>query len=102
MSALRHLPARWDHALLICGKCARRAGHPGLAKRLRKTVGLKKGRKASVGVIEIACQDICPKRAIVAIDTRRPDQWLLLSGDSSVPALAVVLGLRRGDVSAAD
>lgn len=108
MTMIRRLPASWDHALLICGKCARRAGKPGLAKRLRKAAGLKKGRKAPVGVVEIGCQDICPKRAIVAIDTRRPGEWLLLPADQSVPALAAALGLesdsalnrRRGRVRA--
>jgi hypothetical protein len=95
MSAIRHLPARWDHALLICGKCARRAGRPGLAKKLRKFAGLGKGRKADVGVLEMGCQDICPKRAVLVIDTRRPDQWLMIPANQSLSTIARGCGLDR-------
>ncbi len=84
MSA-KPIKADWSHAILVCRKCSKRQkggfgpdGRTRLAKRLRKLFNAKKGRKSPVGVIEVGCLDICPKHAVVVIDSRHPDQWALV------------------------
>ncbi len=57
--------SNWGSAVLICKKCTKKVdggfgdkGRTGLAKLLKKEIG--KGRKASLGVIEVKCLGICP------------------------------------------
>lgn len=93
--------ADWQSAVLICAKCSKRidggfgqGGGERLAKALRRFVGGKaKGRKARAGIVEIGCQKICPKGAVVVIDGRRPGEWLLVRKGSAVDAVAERLGL---------
>ena len=54
--------SNWQNAVLVCRKCSRKIdggfgpdGRKPLAKALRKHLGLKKGRKAPVGIIEVGC-----------------------------------------------
>ena len=67
--------AEWERAILVCGKCSSKIdggfgakGRTPLAKSLRKELGLGKGRRARMGVAEIKCLGVCPKRAVVAVD----------------------------------
>lgn len=82
---MRHVRSDWAGAVLVCGKCSRKIdggfgkkGHTPLAKALRRALGLKPGRKAALGVVETGCLKICPKRAVVAVDTRRPGEWMIV------------------------
>ena len=84
----------WQGAILVCGKCSKKAGvRPRLAKALRKAVGGGKGRRAHLGVVETSCLGVCPKRAVVVIDTARPGDWRIVPPD--VPATDVLTWLRR-------
>ena len=60
-----HVAANWGGTVLVCGKCSGKVGggfgkdrRTPLAKALRKLLGLKKGRKAALGVVETPCLGI--------------------------------------------
>ena len=83
--------ANWSHAVLVCKKCSKKLTRKDLgfgpddkplAKALRAELGAGKTRKAKVGVIEVPCLDICPKRGVVVIDSRRPEEWRIVSPDA--------------------
>jgi predicted metal-binding protein len=89
------ISANWSHAILVCKKCQKRAkakfgaeGDPSLAKALKRRLPGGKGRKARLGVIEVPCLDICPKKAVVLIDTRHPDVWRIVRDDADIDRLA--------------
>lgn len=91
--------ARWNGALLVCGKCSKklkggfgRKGKQSLAKALRDEPGLGRGRKAEIGVVETRCLGVCPLGAVVVVDTRRPHSWRIVAEGADVEALAA--GLR--------
>ena len=58
-------------------------------------MGWGKGRKAAAGVVETRCLGVCPRNAVTLIDTRAPDEWLI------VPAGAE-LGMVRRRIGRAD
>src|SRR3546814_16519030 len=74
----RTMPAGWQDVILVCRKCSKRqgggcgpqGGKP-LAKALRKHLGVKKGRKASVGIVEVGCLGVCPKDAVTLVKIGR-------------------------------
>lgn len=87
--------ANWSHAVLVCRKCSKKLEKKGrgfgpddkpFGKALRAELGAGKGRKSPVGVIEVPCLDICPKGAVVAIDSRRPEEWRIVSPDAPFEA----------------
>lgn len=92
----------WGRAVLLCGKCSRKIdggfgadGDRPLAKALRRWLGIGKGRKASIGIVETKCLGICPKRAIVMIDAAHPEQWWIVAAGTPIDEVAVMLGLAR-------
>jgi predicted metal-binding protein len=92
--------SNWSHAVLVCKKCSRKSrrkdggfgpdGKP-LAKALKRKLGTKKGRKAPLGIIEVPCLDICPKRGVVMVDTRRPGEWRIVAPGADIDDLAQVI-----------
>ncbi len=96
---IRSISSRWHNAILVCGKCSKRAGggfgakgRTSLAKLLRQAGLAGKGRKAARGVVETRCLKICPKQAVVAIDTRAPERWLVVPVGTGAEALAAEFG----------
>jgi len=94
----RLIRANWAGAILVCGKCSKKVGggfgpkgKTSLVKALRKADGLGKGRKARVGVIETRCLGICPKNAVMLVDTRHPDRWLAVPAGADVADVAAGL-----------
>ena len=90
--------ARWEGAILVCGKCQKRLGggfgakgRQSLTKALRDEPGFGKGRKAAVGVVETRCLGICPRGAVTLVDTRAPGRWRLVGAGEDVGALAASL-----------
>ncbi|NTS64084.1 (2Fe-2S) ferredoxin domain-containing protein [Sphingomonas sp. HHU CXW] len=93
-----HVRARWSGAVLVCGKCSKKLGggfgdkgRTPLAKALRQEPGFGKGRKASVGVVETKCLGICPRKAVVVVDTQAPDRWRIVPEGADVALLGDVL-----------
>lgn len=87
--------------LLACGKCSRKLGggfgadgHRSLARALRDASGGGRKRKAPLGVIEVKCLGICPKRAAVLIDTAHPDRWHLVQPGRDAGELLAEMGYR--------
>lgn len=96
----RTAKARWSGVVLVCRKCSKKLdggfgpdGRTPLAKALRKHLGIGKGPKAGVGIVEVSCLDLCPKRGVTVVDTRRPDRWLVVRPGDDLDALAETLGL---------
>lgn len=90
--------SNWERALLVCGKCSGKVdggfgakGRTPLAKALRKELGLGKGRRARIGVAEVKCLGLCPKRAVVAIDTADPRRWHVIPAGTEVGEVARTL-----------
>lgn len=90
----------WSRTLLVCGKCSKKLdggfgpkGRESLAKALRRNLGLKKGRKAAIGVVEVKCLGICPKRAVTVIDGADPHTWKLVAEGADLDVVAETLGL---------
>jgi len=89
-----HVRANWSGAVLVCGKCSKKlgggfgdTGKRSLAKALRDEPGFGKNRKSGIGVVEIECLGVCPKRAVVVVDTRAPDRWRLVPAGVDVTRL---------------
>ena len=90
----------WAQTVLVCAKCSKKMGggfgpkgKTSLAKALRKQVGAKKGRKSPVGIVEVKCLGVCPKRAVTVIGGARPREWVLVPEGADVGAVAEELGL---------
>ncbi|MFW2830290.1 hypothetical protein [Sphingomonas sp. ID0503] len=97
MKAVR---ADWQSAILVCRKCSKKVGGGygeggglSLAKLLKKAMGLGRKRKSRIGVVEVGCLDICPKRAVTVVDTRRPGAWIVLETGLSAGEVAERLSL---------
>jgi predicted metal-binding protein len=95
---IRVLASRWQGSVLVCGKCSKKLGggfgekgRTPLAKMLRAVLGLKKGRKAERGVVEVKCLGICPKNAVVMLDGARPDRWLLVPAGADASEVVATL-----------
>jgi predicted metal-binding protein len=92
--------ARWERTILVCGKCSKRADggfgekrRTPLAKALRKFLGVKRSRKATIGIIETKCLGACPRGAVTVVDAGSPGEWLLVREGSAIDEVAAALGL---------
>jgi predicted metal-binding protein len=97
-----HVCAEWSGAILVCGKCSKKLGggfgpkgRTPLGKALRKLLGLKRSRKAPLGVVEVGCLKICPKGAVTLVDTAAPGRWRLVPAGTPVEVVARDLGLAQ-------
>ena len=101
---LKHrVHSNWDHTVLVCAKCSKKLGggfgpkgKQSLAKALRKHLGLKKGRKAEAGIVEVKCMGVCPRGAVTVVDAGGPREWLLVPKGADLDSVAEELGLSRG------
>ncbi len=108
---IRPVASSWEGALLVCGKCSRKLDggfgpkrRTPLAKALRRWLGLGKGRKARLGIVETRCLGVCPRGAVCVVDTRRLRSWQIVEAAEDVADVAARLGLdgdRGGDRQAA-
>jgi predicted metal-binding protein len=97
--ALKRIRSDWQGAILVCGKCSRKIdggfgkkGRTSLAKALRKMLGAGKSRKDALGVVETKCLGICPKRAVIVVDSRRPGEWLSIAEGAELGEVAARIG----------
>ncbi|MDE8650859.1 (2Fe-2S) ferredoxin domain-containing protein [Novosphingobium album (ex Liu et al. 2023)] len=97
---MKRVPAQWSSVTLVCRKCSKRCGggfgkngRTSLAKALLKRGNGKKGRKASIGVVEVDCLKVCPKNAVVAIDGAHPQEWVVVPKGTDISLVARRLGI---------
>lgn len=92
--------SNWSNAVLVCAKCSKRLGggfgpkgKQPLGKALRKYLGLKKGRNAAAGVVDVKCLGVCPRGAVTVINAAASRDWLLVPAGADLDALARDLGV---------
>lgn len=98
-----HIRSNWSRTVLVCAKCSKRLGggfgpkgKQPLGKALRKHLGLKKGRKAAAGVVDVRCLGVCPRGAVTVVDAASSGEWLLVSEGADLDTVARELGLLPG------
>ena len=70
--------SKWRESVLICRKCSKKLrggfgkkGMRTLRGLLKDVYGDAKGRRAELGIVEVPCFKLCPKRAVsVALGTK--------------------------------
>ncbi|WP_135211770.1 (2Fe-2S) ferredoxin domain-containing protein [Vitreimonas flagellata] len=79
---MKKVRSNWEEVVLVCRKCSKKVGggfgakeKTSLRKALRKELRLKKGRRASVGLVEVDCLKLCPKDAVTVVLGSEPGQW---------------------------
>lgn len=97
---LKPVRARWNGAILVCGKCSKkvkggfgRGGRKPLAKALRKHCRIAKGHEGHVGIVETKCLDICPKGAVVALNSAQTGLWHIVQPGADLDEVAHTLNL---------
>ncbi|RYD50156.1 MAG: (2Fe-2S) ferredoxin domain-containing protein [Sphingomonadales bacterium] len=92
--------SNWQRTILVCAKCSKKLdggfgpkGKQSLGKALRKHLGLKKGRKADAGIVEVRCLGVCPRGAVTVVDALRPGEWVLVPEGADLSAVAGQLAL---------
>ncbi len=63
--------SKWRESVLVCRKCSKklrggfgRKGKRTLPGMLKEVYGDAKGRRAEIGIVEVPCFKLCPKRAV--------------------------------------
>lgn len=94
--------SRWERTILVCGKCCRkidggfgRKDKQSLAKALRRYLGLKRWRKARLGIVETRCLGVCPHGAVTVVDAAEPGRWRVIARGADVAQVAEALELTR-------
>ena len=97
---VKKVRSNWQGAVLVCGKCSKKVkggfgpkGRTSLVKELRRYCGLAKGRKGRIGIVEVKCLDICPKKAVVVVNTQRSGIWQVVEPGSDIANVAETLGV---------
>ena len=98
--AIKTAETRWRDVILVCRKCSRKLhggfgpdGDRTLKKALRKYLKAGKGRKADLVVKETDCFDICPKKAVIAVNMANPKALLVVPAGADLFEVKVRLGL---------
>ena len=97
---LKGVRSGWSDTILVCAKCSKKLGggfgprgRAPLAKALRKHLGLKKGRKAVAGIVEVKCLGVCPRGAVTVVNAAQAREWLLVPAGADLNEVAAELGL---------
>ena len=92
--------SNWSNAVLVCAKCSRKLGggfgpkgKQPLGKALRKHLGLKKGRKAEAGVVDVKCLGVCPRGAVTLVNATASREWLIVPQGADLDEVARAAGL---------
>lgn len=95
-----HIRSNWSNAVLVCAKCSRKLGggfgskgKQPLGKALRKHLGLKKGRKAGAGIVDVKCLGVCPRDAVTVVNGAASREWLLVPKGADLDEVAAAAGL---------
>jgi predicted metal-binding protein len=101
--AFRTARTEWRDVVLVCRKCQKKLdggfgpdGDLSLKKALRRYLKAKKGRKSELAVIDAGCFDVCPKKAVVAVNAARPGELLVIPAGADLLEIKARLGLSDG------
>lgn len=101
---VRLVPTQARRVIAICDKCGKKLGggfgedaDRSLAKLLRRALPATKGKRATLRVVETKCLDICPKGAVVLLDSLQPAVVVIVGAATPLPILLAGLGLAGGD-----
>ncbi|QLC26795.1 hypothetical protein HFP57_04180 [Parasphingopyxis algicola] len=90
----------WQSAILVCRKCSKRLGggfgpkgKTRLAKALSKHLGGKKGRTARLGIVEVNCLSVCPKKAVTVVQSGNLLNWVLVKPGMPMEKVSEALGV---------
>ncbi|WP_242137243.1 MULTISPECIES: hypothetical protein [unclassified Sphingomonas] len=90
----------WADTVLVCKKCSKKLdggfgskGKTPLAKALREALGVRKGRKGALGIIEVKCLGICPRGAVTVVTGHAPGDWALVTDGAPIAQVVRDLGL---------
>jgi predicted metal-binding protein len=99
-SGVKTVRSEWSRTLMICAKCSKKVGggfgdggRKPLAKLLRKELGLKSGRKAPLGIVEVKCLKVCPKGAVTIVDSRDNHAWKIVRAGAAIETVIEELEL---------
>ena len=93
--------APWTELLLVCGKCARKAGTPKFGKHL-KSILKDSGAGKRIRIVDSTCLDLCPKNLItLALGREITRGRLLVAAPDRVEETATAI-LARLDWAAGD
>jgi predicted metal-binding protein len=88
ITAVQTVPTGWTDTLLICRKCSKKLkggfgpdGDDTLRQAARATLR-EAGRRGEVGVLEIGCVGICPKRAVTTARASQPGIFRIVPAGS--------------------
>lgn len=95
---------RWQDVVLVCRKCSKKLGDEGfgpngdksLKKALKKYLHAGKGRKAGITVRHTDCFDVCPRKAVVAVNAMRPTEMLIIEPGTDLLEIKSRLGVDDG------
>jgi predicted metal-binding protein len=83
-AATKTYPTGWSETILICKKCSKKlsggfgdGGYDPLRKALREALKAA-GRRGQVGLIEVPCFGICPKKAVTVAFGGAPGELLVV------------------------
>ena len=98
--AVKSAKTNWRQVVLVCRKCSKKLdggfgpdGDKSLKKALRKYLKAGKGKKAELVVKETDCFDICPKKAVVAVNAANPKALLIVPAGADLFEVKARLGL---------
>ena len=98
--AIKSAKTKWRDVVLVCRKCSKKLkggfgpdGDKSLKKALRKYLKAGKGKTAELAVKETDCFDICPKNAVVAVNTANPKALLIIPAGADLFEVKARLGL---------
>lgn len=93
-------PTRWRETLLICKKCSKKVkggfgpkSRTRLKKALAEALKLRKGRHAAIGLIEVGCFDLCPKRAVTVAKGTEPGKLYVVPRGAALDMIIDKFGL---------
>jgi len=102
-SSISATVAPWRQVALVCGKCSRKLGG-GFGKKgkrdladVLKDAAKAAGQRRAIRVMEVGCLGLCPKRAVSAVSSVRPDEVVVVpAGADGITVLTRLMdGQRR-------
>lgn len=83
---LKWAKAKPAAVVLVCEKCPKRTGGDALAKPLKRAL-----KGAHMKIVRTKCLGVCPGKATLLHDSRRPQEWLIVKNGTPIEDVAASL-----------